>query len=113
MPITNPAILEHRFLAEMLDSSYYPTAVVQQGVEILQDLSAQIEATQPRNLDALYALTNAATERFNELVDAFYDAGSEIDTVARDCIAVDVLFIAQTYGFADADIEELTATRDW
>jgi hypothetical protein len=39
--------------------------------------------------------------------------GSEIETMARDCIAVDFKHIALAYGFEDADIEELVAPRDW
>ena len=113
MPITNPTILEHHFLAEMFDSSYYPDSVVKQGENILLALCAQIEATLPHDLDALYVLTHAATERFNDLAGAFDEQDSDIDTVARECISVDMLFIAQAYGFADADIEALTSPRDW
>jgi hypothetical protein len=38
---------------------------------------------------------------------------SEIETAAREAIAHDFDVIAGAYGFADADIEELIATRDW
>ena len=40
-------------------------------------------------------------------------AVSEIETAARDCIAVDFEFISKSYGFIEADVEELIATRDW
>ncbi|WUT26394.1 DUF5713 family protein [Streptomyces sp. NBC_00691] len=40
-------------------------------------------------------------------------AGSEIETVAREAIAEDFWRVASAYGFADADAEELIATRDW
>ena len=49
---------------------------------------------------------------FNTLGEAFYEHDSEIETVARECIAADFAFIASTYGF-DADTEEMIATRDW
>lgn len=39
--------------------------------------------------------------------------GSEIETVAREAIAEDFWRVASAYGFADADAEELIATRDW
>ena len=57
--------------------------------------------------------THAATERFNELAEEFEENDSEIETVARDTIATDMEYIAQSYGFEDADIEELVAPRDW
>jgi hypothetical protein len=112
MPL-NPQITEHTFLAELYQDSYYPDHVVDKGKEILLRMCDRIEAERPANLEALYAITHAATEEFNELQDAFDEAGSELETVARDAIGMDFDFIASAYGYADADIEELIATRDW
>lgn len=53
------------------------------------------------------------TDQFNELAEEFYEEDSEIEIVARECIAEDFGVIADEYGFEDADIEELIATRDW
>ncbi|MBB1246950.1 hypothetical protein GL263_25885, partial [Streptomyces durbertensis] len=61
----------------------------------------------------VYALTHAATEEFNELDEALGEAGSGIETVAREEIAEDFAFIASAYGFGNADVEELIAPRDW
>jgi len=47
------------------------------------------------------------------LAGEFEDAGSEIETVARECIGDDFDCIARAYGFGDVDTEELIATRDW
>ncbi|WP_067703214.1 DUF5713 family protein [Nocardia jejuensis] len=113
MPISNDKVVAHRFLADMYRDDYYPDHAVDQGKKILVTLCERIEADKPADLAALYALTHAATDEFNELVEVFYEAGSEIETVARDTIATDFLFIAHAYGFADADNEELVATRDW
>lgn len=52
-------------------------------------------------------------EEFNQLEAEFEAAGSEIETVAREEIAEDFWFVASTYGFTDADVEELIATRNW
>lgn len=113
MVITNPKILEYKFLEEMSGDSYYPPNLVEKGKQILLNLCDQIERDKPADLDALYKLTHAATDRFNELAEEFYENDSEIETVARDCIGMDFDFIAQTYGFGDADMDELIATRDW
>ncbi|WP_460948475.1 DUF5713 family protein [Spirosoma daeguense] len=64
-------------------------------------------------MEELYRLTHSSTDKFNDLQEDFYEANSEIETVARDCMATDFNFIAATYGFVDADIKELAATRDW
>lgn len=97
----------------MFDDGYFPNALVEEGKQILLKLCADIEATKPEGLDALYALTHPATEAFNDLDGKLQDAGSEIETAARDCIGTEFAFIASAYGFENADIEELIAPRDW
>ncbi|MFI6520871.1 DUF5713 family protein [Spirillospora sp. NPDC050679] len=113
MPLTNQQTSGHAFLKGMYEDDYYPDHVVDKAKAILLRLCARIEAERPADLAALYALTQAATEEFNELEDDFHAAGSEIETVARDLIGADFWFIAAAYGFSDADNEELIATRDW
>jgi Family of unknown function (DUF5713) len=112
MPVTHPAVLQHAFLAEMYADRYFPDALVDRGKAILLRLCESIEAEKPTGIEALYALTHAATDEFNVLAEAFYEHDSEIETAARECIAGDFAFVAEAYGF-DADIEELIATRDW
>lgn len=113
MPITNQQAAEHRFLRPMYADAYFPDHVVDRGRAILVRLCERIEAERPSDLTALYALTQAATEEFNGLEAEFEAAGSEIETVAREWIAEDFWFIASAYGFEDADVEELIASRDW
>lgn len=113
MPIANSSVAERSFLAPMYADGYYPDHVVDKGKAILVRLCERIETESPADLDALYTLTHAATEEFNDLQDDFAEAGSEIETVARDVIGGEFWFVADAYGFADADIEELIAPRDW
>ncbi|MFG2630917.1 DUF5713 family protein [Streptomyces sp. NPDC048473] len=113
MPITNQQVTGHAFLRPMYEDSYFPDYVVDQGRAILLRLCERIEAEQPPNLEALYALTQAATEEFNLLEAEFEAAGSEIETVAREWIAEEFWLVASAYGFTDADAEELIAGRDW
>ena len=112
MPIEHPDIRQHAFLAEMQADRYFPDVLVGRGKAILLRLCEAIEAENPASLEALYALSHAATDEFNALAEEFYAHDSEIETVARECIAADFAFIAKAYGF-DADTEELIATRDW
>ncbi|GAB7087019.1 DUF5713 family protein [Marinifilum fragile] len=42
----------------------------------------------------------------------FCENDSEIETTAREIIAMDFYFIAQAYPFSKADIEELIARRE-
>jgi hypothetical protein len=97
----------------MYKDTYFPKKCVDHGKEILIDLCFFIEETKPKNLEELYELTHGSTDKFNELQEEFDENGSEIETAARECIAADFEFIAHAYGFENADIEELIATRDW
>ncbi|MBO1335504.1 DUF5713 family protein [Streptomyces sp. VRA16 Mangrove soil] len=111
--ITNRQVAEHAFLRPLYQDGYYPDHVVDRGGAALLRLCGRIEAERPQDLASLYALTRSATEEFNVLQDAFEEAGSEIETVAREAIGDEFWFVAAAYGFADADAEELIAARDW
>ncbi|MEG3631190.1 DUF5713 family protein [Streptomyces poriticola] len=113
MPISSQRVGAHRFLRGLYEDAYFPDDVVDRGRAVLLRLCERIEATGPADLTALYALTHAATEEFNDLESAFEAAGSEIETVAREAIAEDFRFVAEAYGFPEADVEELIATREW
>ncbi len=112
MAIANKQMSEYPFLAEMYRDDYFPNHLVDKGKAILIRLCERIEDENPRSLRALYKLTHAATEEFNQLASRFIDEGSEIETTARDAIGSDFSAIAQAYGF-DADTEELISPRDW
>ncbi|MEV3909962.1 DUF5713 family protein [Streptomyces canus] len=109
MNISNQQVTAHSFLEALYRDGYYPDRAVDRGKEILLRLCERIEADRPADLAALYVLTQAATEEFNDLQDDDFD----IETVAREEIAENFWFVADAYGFADADVEELIATRDW
>ncbi|MFI1018992.1 DUF5713 family protein [Streptomyces sp. NPDC020965] len=113
MPIDNQRVTEYPFLHGLYADEYFPDHVVDKGRAILLRLCERIEAERPPDVTALYALTAAATEEFNALEAEFDAAGSEIETVAREEIGEDFWFVAQAYGFPEADAEKLIAARDW
>jgi Family of unknown function (DUF5713) len=110
--LQNELVKSHTFLKEMYDDDYFPNFLVDKGKSILINLCFQIEKKQPKNLEELYKLTHLATDKFNNLQEEFEENDSEIETGARECIAMDFEFIAEAYEF-EADTEELIATRDW
>lgn len=112
MAITNESVALHPFLADMYADDYFPKPLVDEGKAILLRLCERIERERPKDTTALYVLTHAATEEFNQLDEEFAANDSEIETAAREAIAADFEWIAKAYGF-DADIEELIAPRDW
>ncbi|KTB74256.1 MULTISPECIES: DUF5713 family protein [Pseudomonas] len=113
MQLTNETIAKYTFLKGMYQDEYFPDSVVKMCEDVLVNLCHEIEQQKPSDLDALYALTHKATEQINELEEVFEENGSEIETFARETIAEDFVRIADAYGFADADIEELIASREW
>ncbi|MER5866492.1 DUF5713 family protein [Kitasatospora sp. NPDC002040] len=113
MAITNQQVAGHPFLKALYADAYYPDHVLDLGRAVLLRLCERIEAEQPSDLAALYALTEVATEEFNALEAEFEAAGSEIETVAREEIAEDFWFVASAYGFTDADVEQLISAREW
>jgi hypothetical protein len=110
--LENKEVKQYSFLEEMYQDPYFPSFLIDKGKRILLELCFQIEQEKPQDLAEFYALTHAATERFNDLAVDFDENDSEIETVARELIAQDFEFIAHAYGF-EADVEELIATRDW
>ncbi|MGB0430119.1 MAG: DUF5713 family protein [Bacteroidia bacterium] len=118
MNITNQAALEndkikdYKFLDCMYQDSYFPKFLVDKCKNILLSLCNEIESQKPAELSQLYKLSHRATDQLNDLQEEFFANGSEIETGARECLALDFEAIAIAYGF-EADIEELIATRDW
>lgn len=112
MSFANPHLQHYDFLSSMRHDAYFPAPLVEKGRQILIRLCQAIEAGQPQSLDALYALTHAATNEFNRLAEEFEAHDSQIETAARENIGEDFEAIAKAYGF-DADVERLIATRHW
>ncbi|CAK4081716.1 unnamed protein product [Aphanomyces euteiches] len=109
---SNEKIRSYTFLREMERDTYFPNVLVKKGQQLLIDLCLEIERVKPVTTAALLDLTHATTQAFNDLEEEFEEQGSQLETVARDCIGSDFAFIAATYGF-DVDVEELISNRDW
>lgn len=111
--LKNEQMRTYAFLKDMYEDDYFPKFLVDKGKALLINLCVEIEAKQPQNLEELYVLTHVTTEAFNTLEEEFEENDSEIETAARECIGLDFDFIAQVYGYTEADVEELIAPRNW
>jgi len=111
--IQNEQAKKYPFLAELYLDDYFPDNLIDKAKDILVQLCVDIEAQNPPALEDFYTLTHAATEQFNQLAEEFVAQESEIETSAREAIAVDMTMISLFYGFEDADAEEMIANRDW
>jgi len=102
---------EFNYLSDMYEDSYYPSFLVdkiqlniRKVVDFIEEGNYSLEGVQEK-LDEMTVATN-------ELQDEFYQNESEIETVARDSIAITVEEILQ-YFEIDIDIEEALRERDW
>jgi hypothetical protein len=105
-------VREHRFLSAMYSDDLYPVDLVNDLRDILVRMCLAIEQEEIKEVRHLYPITHHFTKEINQLQDDFERADSEIETVAREAIAEEFVFIAKAYGF-DADVEEMIAPREW
>ena len=112
-PIQNQEIQNHAFLQEMYADSKYPRHLVDKAKAIMMDLCHKLETRQPKLLSELYDLTHRATDSLNDLQDEFKAKRSKYDAVAGKNLNDDIAFIVSTYGYFEADEEELTGPREW
>lgn len=110
--IKNDSIKQYHFLEPMYYDPYFPKQLVDEGKDILINLCFKIETQKPKTIKEFLVLTQEATEAFNQLDAKFMSQGSELETVAREAIAVDMEFIAKSYGFNE-NIETLIENREW
>ncbi|CAI3947892.1 unnamed protein product [Commensalibacter communis] len=115
MAIQNATMQQYNFLTEMYKDSYFPDHLVKKIEDTLRHLCEQIEKQQPKDMKALCVLTHAAVEAINNIQEEFWEAESELETAARECICGDFIFILKNYGFdLDEDqYEEAIENRDW
>lgn len=111
--IKNEKIKNYKFLTEMYSDPYFPKDLVDKVKEIEISFCQNIESSQPESLDTLYQISDIYIEQINNLQQAFDEADSEIETVARETIGADFHFIALAYGFDTVDHEEIIRFRDW
>ncbi len=111
--VKNEKVRSYDFLTCMYSDPYFPPHLVDKCKYILLLFAMEVEANEPQNLQELYVLSHEATRRINSLENEFFANNSEIETAARECLAMDIEFIAVTYGFERADVEELIAPRNW
>lgn len=111
--LTNAKVKDYNFLDCMYEDSYFPKFLVDKCKNILLELCREIETKKPIHLEELYKLTQSSTDELNSLQEEFFENNSEIETGARECLAMNFEFVAQAYGYEAADIEEMIAIREW
>ncbi|MBO1308573.1 hypothetical protein JZO70_20530 [Enterococcus sp. 669A] len=102
---------ESEYLSEMYQDSYYPDFLVDKIKAALKEVAAILENGET-NITVVQAALDKAVLAINDLVEEFEDNDSELETVARESIAVTVQKMLESYHI-NIDLEEALRERDW
>lgn len=101
----------YKLLDEMYQDDYYPAFLVdkvkdeiQKVIDLLESGETDDEVVQEKLDEAVLAI--------NDLQEEFDENKSEIETVARECIAANVAYILDWFDIP-IDPEEAIRERDW
>ncbi|MFJ8511603.1 DUF5713 family protein [Lysinibacillus xylanilyticus] len=99
------------FLKGMYQDSYYPKFLVDKIKDLLEQIVRYLEQG-PYPLEDIQIKFDEITRAINDLEDEFSEHDSEIETVARDSIALTVIDILDVYN-VKLDIEDALREREW
>ncbi|MGE7689767.1 DUF5713 family protein [Lysinibacillus sp. NPDC097214] len=99
------------FLKGMYQDSYYPKFLVDKIKVLLEQIVRYLEQG-PHSLEDIQVKFDEITRAINDLEDEFLEHDSEIETVARDSIALTVMDILDVYN-VKLDIEDALREREW
>ena len=89
----------YKLLDEMYQDDYYPTFLVDKVKDELQKVIDLLESGET-DTDAVQEMLDEAVCGINNLQEEFDENDSEIETVARECIAATVAYILEWFGIA-------------
>ena len=101
----------YKLLEEMYQDEYYPDFLVDKIKEEIQKVIDFLE-TGETDFDAIQDKLDEMTYSINDMEDEFDENGSEIETMARDCIGETVEYILDWFDIP-IDIEDAIRERDW
>ena len=101
----------YKLLDEIYQDDYYPAFLVDKVKDELQKVIDLLESGET-NTDAVQETLDEAVCVINDLQEEFDENDSEIETVARECIAENVAYILEWFGIP-IDTEESIRERDW
>ena len=102
---------EFNYLEDMYEDSFFPSFLVDKLKSHIVNVVHFIEEN-TYTIEKIQEKLDEMTIAINELQNEFYENDSEIETFARDSIALTVEQILQ-YFEIDIDIEEALRERDW
>lgn len=102
---------DYSYLKDMYSDDYYPIHLVDKVRDEIKKVVSFLEMG-VTDIDQIQEKFDEMTVAINELQEEFWDSDSEIETVARDSIATDVIKILEFFEI-DIDVEDALGERDW
>ena len=99
------------YVPEMYDDGYFPNPLVDKVRDAIQEAVAFIEEGH-HTTDEIQAAFDRMTEKIDGLQSEFEEAGSELETVARDSIGLTVKKLLEYFKIG-IDVEHAIGLRDW
>ena len=101
----------YKLLDEMYQDEYYPDFLVDKVKDELQKAIDLLESGET-DTEVVQETLDEAVCGINDLQEEFDENDSEIETVARECIAIAVAYILKWFDIP-IDTEEAIRERDW
>ena len=101
----------YKLLDEMYQDEYYPDFLVDKVKDELQKVIDLLESGET-DTEVVQEKLDESVCGINDLQEKFDENDSEIETVARECIAADVAYILEWFDIS-IDTEEAIRERDW
>ena len=102
---------DYQFLKGMYSDGYFPDFLVDKIKAELEKVIVFLE-TGVSDLKQIQQKFDEMTMAINDLQEEFVENDSEIETAARDSIAIDVIEILKWFEI-DLDVEDAIGARDW
>lgn len=101
----------YKILEEMYQDEYYPDFLVDKVKDELRKVIDLLESGET-DIEAVQEMLDEAVCGINDLQEEFDENDSEIETVARECIAASVAYILEWFNIP-IDTGEAIRERDW
>ncbi|MDE6875903.1 MAG: hypothetical protein K2P87_15840 [Lachnospiraceae bacterium] len=101
----------YSLIKDMVNDDYYPQFLVEKIKALIIPVIDLLENGET-NVNIIQEKLDEMTLAINDLQEEFDENGSEIETVARDSIAVTIGYIMEWFGI-DIDTETALRERDW
>lgn len=102
---------DYKLLDEMYQDEYYPNFLVDKIKNVLEEVIKLLE-TGESDTEIIQNKLDEVVRKINDLQEEFDENDSEIETVARDCIGLNVSYILKWFNIPIED-EEAIREREW